>query len=49
MIDYFEDINEKEINVSEGHVYVIGDDWFRSAMRGLLPNENIMGKVLGYR
>jgi signal peptidase I len=49
MIDYFENRNEKEITVPEGHVYVMGDDWFRSSIIGPLSKEKIIGRVLGYR
>ena len=37
--------------VPDGHVFVIGDDWFRSFDSrhfGPLPIESIQGKVLGY-
>lgn len=49
MIDYFETFHEKEIIVPEGQVYVIGDDWFRTHMIGLLPTDKVVGKVIGYR
>lgn len=45
----FENTNVEEITVPENHVYVIGDDWFRTTYMGLLPKENIRGKVLGFK
>ncbi|MFE7064962.1 signal peptidase I [Sutcliffiella sp. NPDC057660] len=48
-IEFLESINEEEIMVPKGHVYVIGDDWFRTGIMGILPKENMTGKVLGYK
>ncbi|MBM6619645.1 signal peptidase I [Bacillus suaedaesalsae] len=47
-IKNFENTNEKEVEVAEGQVYVIGDDWLRTPIKGLLPTKTIVGKVLGY-
>lgn len=49
MVEYFQDISEEEITVPEGFVYVTGDDWFRSGTMGVLPIENITGKLIGYK
>ncbi|MGG0718124.1 signal peptidase I [Robertmurraya massiliosenegalensis] len=48
-INNFENTNEKEIEVPEGYVYIMGDDWLRTSMRGLLPTKEIIGKVIGYQ
>ncbi|MBP1931993.1 signal peptidase I [Ammoniphilus resinae] len=48
-VSSFESANYKEVTVPENHVYVIGDDWFRTTSMGLLPKENIKGKVLGFK
>lgn len=40
-----------EILIPEGHVFLMGDDWWRSIdshIFGPVPVENIVGKVLGY-
>lgn len=47
-ISIAENTNLEEMTVPENHVYVIGDDWFRTFYRGSLPTEKIAGKVLGY-
>lgn len=43
-----ENTNIEEMTVPENHVYVMGDDWFRTNYRGSLATEKIVGKVLGY-
>ncbi|WP_236610223.1 signal peptidase I [Planococcus halocryophilus] len=48
-INDFENRNVKEVTVPADHVYVIGDDWFRTTISGPFPIENIAGKVLGYK
>lgn len=44
----FESTAVEEVTVPEDHVYVMGDDWFRTPFRGPLPAEQVTGKVLGY-
>lgn len=44
----FEGTNVEKVTVLKDHVYVIGDDWFRTPITGSLPIEKIAGKVLGY-
>lgn len=44
------DINMKEVLVPEGHLFVMGDNWFRSidsAIFGPIDIQLIKGKVLG--
>ncbi|WP_010275701.1 signal peptidase I [Paenibacillus senegalensis] len=51
IIEYLESIHMDEMVVPENHVFLIGDDWFRSLdsqVFGPLPEEFIRGKVLGY-
>lgn len=43
-----ENMNLEEVTVPENQVYVIGDDWFRTYFRGMVPMEKIEGQVLGY-
>jgi signal peptidase I len=38
----------KETTIKENEVFVVGDDWFRSG-RLIIPQDDIIGKVLGYR
>jgi signal peptidase I len=50
--EWLRDYTLKEITIPEGHIYVLGDDWFRSIdskVFGTLLKENITGKVLGYK
>jgi signal peptidase I len=47
-IKYIEELNEDEVTVSEGYVFLIGDDWNRSGTI-MKPQEDIIGKVLGYK
>lgn len=51
MIDYMETDHLDKHTVPRDHVFIIGDDWFRSADSRLfdsLPVDSIQGKVLGY-
>lgn len=45
----FENTNSEETTIPENHVYVIGDDWFRTNYIGPIAKERIIGKVLGYK
>jgi signal peptidase I len=48
-VNYFQQLNLKEIEISEDSVYLVGDDWLRSndsRLFGSLPTDNIEGKVL---
>ncbi|WP_020619222.1 signal peptidase I [Paenibacillus daejeonensis] len=50
MKDYF-NMEMDKVNVPEGHLFVMGDTWWRSIdsqIYGPLPVDNIKGKVLGY-
>lgn len=47
-INHFENKSTEEITVPESHVYVIGDDWFRTPFFGALAKDKIAGKVQGY-
>src|SRR5690606_16741870 len=44
-VGYYQNLNEDEITVPEGYVYVMGDNWFRSFTRGVISKEKIKGKV----
>lgn len=44
--------NMSEILIPEGHVFLVGDDWFRSIdskIFGPVSIENIIGKVVGFK
>ncbi|MDQ0878817.1 signal peptidase I [Paenibacillus sp. V4I3] len=50
-LDFLQNINIDEIKVPKDHIYLIGDDWFRSVdsrMFGSTETNKIKGKVLGY-
>lgn len=43
--------NIKELKIPDGHFYIIGDDWFRSAdsrFFGAISKDTILGKVAGW-
>lgn len=40
--------NIEEMTIPENHIYVIGDDWFRTSFKGQLRVEDLEGKILGY-
>lgn len=51
MIEYFENMDYVEVTIPKDHVYIIGDDWFRSSDSrnfGPLETGDIAGKVMGY-
>ncbi|MEW9674117.1 signal peptidase I [Ammoniphilus sp. 3BR4] len=51
-ISQIENTNMQEIAIPQGHVFIIGDTWDRSIDSrefGPLPQEKIIGKVIGYK
>lgn len=51
IIEKFEKEEFKEIQLPENHVFLIGDDWFRSVDSrhfGFIKETEVFGKVLGY-
>ncbi|UQZ81224.1 Signal peptidase I [Paenibacillus konkukensis] len=47
-----EEASKQPIRIPDGQYYLIGDDWFRSADSrhfGTIPQESILGKVIGYK
>jgi signal peptidase I len=51
IIKKFEKEEFKEIQIPENHVFLIGDDWFRSVDSrhfGYIKETEVLGKVLGY-
>ena len=49
VVNYFQQLNLKEIEISEDSVYLVGDDWLRSndsRLFGSLPTDKIEGKVM---
>jgi signal peptidase I len=50
IMEYFE-TNMEEVKIPDGHIFILGDTWWRSIdsqIFGPLPKQNIVGKVLGY-
>ncbi|MFD3764206.1 MULTISPECIES: signal peptidase I [Paenibacillus] len=49
-VDYFQQLSMEEIEIPEDHVYLVGDDWFRSndsRLFGPLPTDKIEGRLVG--
>lgn len=50
IVEYFQQMSMEEIEIPQDHVYLVGDDWFRSndsRLFGPLPTDKIEGKLVG--
>lgn len=50
IVEYFQQLSMEEFKIPEDHVYLVGDDWFRSndsRLFGPLPTDKIEGRLVG--
>lgn len=50
IVEYFQQLSMEEFEIPEDHVYLVGDDWFRSndsRLFGPLPTDKIEGRLVG--
>jgi len=50
IVEYFQQLIMEEFEIPEDHVYLVGDDWFRSndsRLFGPLPTDKIEGRLVG--